>query len=41
MEDKNAAIGAVISRVKEGYPLKEGVRNYSLLEFCQVIKEEK
>lgn len=41
MEDTKAANGAVISRVKEGYPLKEGVRNYSLLEFCEVIKKGK
>lgn len=41
MEDTKAANGAVISRVKEGYPLKEGVRNYSLLEFCEAIKKEK
>nr|MBI1231249.1 AAA family ATPase [Cytophagales bacterium] len=41
MEDTNAAKGAVISRVNEGYPLKEGVRNYSLLEFCEVIKKGK
>jgi predicted AAA+ superfamily ATPase len=41
MEDTKAAKGAVISRVKEGYPLKEGVRNYSLLEFCEVIKKGK
>jgi uncharacterized protein len=41
MEDTNAAKGAVISRVQEGYPLKDGVRNYSLLEFCQVNKKEK
>ena len=41
MEDTKAAKGAVISRVKEGYPLKDGVGNYSLKEFCQVIKKEK
>ena len=41
MEDTKAANGAVISRVNEGYPLKEGVRNYSLLEFCEVIKKGK
>ena len=41
MEDTKAAKGAVISRVKEGYPMKDGVRNYSLLEFCEVVKKEK
>ncbi|NHE59017.1 ATP-binding protein [Cyclobacterium plantarum] len=40
MEDTKAANGAVISRVKEGYPLKGGVRNYSLLEFCEDIKKK-
>ncbi len=40
-EDTKAAKGAVISRVKEGYPLKDGVRNYSLLEICKAIKQEK
>lgn len=40
MEDTKAANGAIISRVEEGYPLKEGVRNYSLLEFCEAIKKE-
>ncbi|WP_154856277.1 ATP-binding protein [Cyclobacterium xiamenense] len=39
MEDTKAAKGAVISRVKEGYPLKGGVRNYSLLEFCEALKK--
>jgi predicted AAA+ superfamily ATPase len=41
MEDTKAAKGAVISRVKEGYPLKEGVRNYSLMGFCEAIGKEK
>lgn len=40
MEDTKAAKGAVISRVKEGYPLKDGLRNYSLLEFCEAIKKD-
>ncbi len=40
MEDTKAAKGAVISRVDEGYPIREGVRNYSLLEFCEAIKKE-
>ncbi|WP_209329512.1 ATP-binding protein [Lunatimonas salinarum] len=41
MEDTKAARGAVISRVKEGYPLKDGVKNYSLTEFCEAIRKEK
>ncbi|MBD3628423.1 hypothetical protein [Cyclobacterium sp.] len=41
MEDKKAANGAVISRVEEGYPMREGLRKYSLLEFCKVIKKGK
>ncbi|MFO7825939.1 MAG: ATP-binding protein [Cyclobacterium sp.] len=39
MEDTKAAKGAVISRVNEGYPLKEGLRNYSLKEFCEALKK--
>jgi predicted AAA+ superfamily ATPase len=41
MEDTKAVKGAVISRVKEGYPLKDGVKNYSLTEFCEANRKEK
>lgn len=39
MQDTEAVNGAIISRVEEGYPLKDGLRNYSLLEFCEALKK--